>query len=160
MPFNHRRLSSTRPRNTRSIMNAHTTTARSNQLPKSIRDELRMSCALRGYSLIRCGDGKTRKQQHELMSQFYHGVPNVSPSQIRMLSQAINPYNDLYDTTSHRPVTSRKSPSRHKAPTTRTYLKEELSRDDSRLYYLGADISFSDLEKKIVQVTLLSMDAS
>ena len=147
MSFNQGRLRSTRSRST-SRSRMPLLAAPRQPLPKQIRDELRMSCALRGYSSIRSGDGKTLKQQHELMSQFYHGVTNTSPSQILMLSQGISPYDDLYETTTHRAVTSKTASSRKKTPTTKMYLKESLSRDDSRVFYTGTDITSSDLEKK------------
>jgi hypothetical protein len=124
------------------------TTASRQPLPKQIRDELRMTCALRGYSSIRSGEGKTLKQQHDLMFQFYHGVTNKSPSQIHMLCQGVSPYCDLYETTTHRAVTSKSTGTRKKSPTTKMFLKESLSRDDSRMFYTGTDICNHDLEKK------------
>ena len=33
------------------------------KLPKHVRDELRMTCALKGYSNIKCGKGKKLKRQ-------------------------------------------------------------------------------------------------
>ena len=139
-----RSMKSTSP--SRSRMNQGNNTRQ--PLPKTIRDELRMCCALRGYSSIRSGDGKTLKQQHQLMSYFYHGVTSTSPSQILMLTQGISPYSDLFDTTTHRTVTSKSASSTKKSPTTKMFLKQKLSRDDSRVFYTGTDISFSDLEKK------------
>ena len=147
MSFNQGRLRSTRSRSTsRSRMSQASNTRQ--PLPKTIRDELRMCCALRGYSSIRSGDGKTLKQQHQLMSEFYHGVTSTSPSQILMLTEGISPYSDLFDTTTHRTITSKSASSRKKSPTTKLFLKQKLSRDDSRVFYTGTDISFSDLEKK------------
>jgi len=40
------------------------------KLPKEIRDKLRMSCALKGYSHIKCGKGKDIPMQQNAMSQF------------------------------------------------------------------------------------------
>ena len=141
MPFsNQRRL----PNNSRSHSRSRTTTTTRQILPKAIRDELRMCCALRGYSSIREGDGKTIKQQHDLISDFFHGVTGKSPSQIRMLCEGKLHYGDLYESSLQRNLTSRKK----KTTTTKIYLKENLSRDDSRVFYLGTDIFFNDLQKK------------
>ena len=120
-------------------------------LPKPIRDELRMCCALRGYSKIREGDGMTIKQQHEKLSNFFHGIPGSSPSQIHMLTQGKIHYSDLFLTTTQRVVTSKsKGGSKRKTSSPKMYLKQTLSRDDSKTYYLGEEIKFRDLEKKIV----------
>ena len=56
-------------------------------LPKFIRDELRMTCALRGYSSIRQGEGMTIHQQHNAMNTFFHGKSKEVPSQIQLLSE-------------------------------------------------------------------------
>ena len=105
MPFsNQRRLTN----NSRSRSRSRTTPTTRQILPKAIRDELRMCCALRGYSSIREGDGKTIKQQHDLISDFFHGVTGKSPSQIRMLCEGKLHYGDLYDSSLQRNLTSRK----------------------------------------------------
>ena len=108
-----------------------------------------MTCALQGYSSICSGEGKTLKQQHaDVMLQFYHSVKDTMPSQILMLCQGVSPYSDLYETTTQQAV-SKKSPNKKKnSPRTKTFLKESLSRDDSRVYYIGSDITKNDLEKK------------
>ena len=49
-------------------------------LPKPIRDELRMSVALRGYLVIKGGEGKTMTQQEKLLEDFFHGKKKHSPS--------------------------------------------------------------------------------
>ena len=56
-------------------------------LPKAIRDELRMCIALRGYSAIQEGQGKTLQQQYACMEDFYHGKKGHSPSQIEMMTE-------------------------------------------------------------------------
>ena len=50
------------------------------KLPKNIRDELRLTVALRGYSKIKCGTGMKKKKQETEMSRFYHGIPPNHPS--------------------------------------------------------------------------------
>ena len=135
--LNHRRSSPTRKK-------------RSN-LPKPIRDELRMTCALRGYSTIRTGSGMTIALQREKMEQFYHGVEGKSPSQIKMLCEAKIDYADLFETSDIAVVTKKgkKKFKSKKAPTTvRTYLNKAVSKDESALFYIGSDITFSDLKLK------------
>ena len=118
-------------------------------LPKIIRDELRMCVALRGYSAIREGEGKTLQQQYVCMEDFYHGKPGHSPSQIMMMAEGELNYADLYKSTI-KTITSKKSQSKTKKNTAiKYYLKESLSRDDSRRYYQGTDITVRDLEKKL-----------
>ena len=67
-------------------------------LPKCIRDELRMCCALKAYSHIKCGGGKNQKTQWFEMERFYHGSPPNHPSQISLLALASYSYRHLYDT--------------------------------------------------------------
>ena len=49
-------------------------------LPKNIRDELRMTCTLRGYSSIRYGEGMTKKIQEKRLNAFVHSVEGKNPS--------------------------------------------------------------------------------
>ena len=57
-------------------------------LPKCIRDELRMCCALKAYSHIKCGGGKNQKTQWFEMEQCYHESPPNYPSQVSLLALA------------------------------------------------------------------------
>ena len=119
------------------------------KLPKVIRDELRMCVALRGYSTIRSGEGKTLDEQYRLMEEFYHGKKNSSPSQIEMLVEGQLHYAGLYEKKSVR-ITSKKHRSKkHKENTDQYYLKDSLSRDKSRKYIQKVDINVKDLEKKL-----------
>ena len=61
-------------------------------LPKYIQDEFRMTCAIRGYSQIKCGCGKTMSTKYAEMGEFYHGKLPTHPSQIDLLSKAAAPY--------------------------------------------------------------------
>ena len=67
------------------------------KLPSSIRNELRMSCALRGHSLMKGGKGKTIKQQVDFMNVFYHGKEPSRPSQIKLLCSGTLHYSALYE---------------------------------------------------------------
>ena len=147
MPYSHQRRTSS---NSRSQSRSRLSTTARQLLPKAVRDELRMCCALRGFSSIRQGEGKTIKQQHDLLSDFFHGVRGKSPSQISMLTEGKLHYADLYDSPKQRNVTSRSSNRKGRSTnlSTRIFLKPTLSLDHSRLFFLGTDITFSDLEKK------------
>ena len=83
------------------------TRKKKSNLPKPIRDELRMTCALRGYSTIRTGSGMTVAVQREKMEQFYHAVKGKSPSQIQMLCEAKIDYADLLETSDIAVVTKK-----------------------------------------------------
>ena len=50
------------------------------ELTPSVRNELRMMCALRGYSYLKQGKGKTAMQQQDAMYVFYHGKVPSRPS--------------------------------------------------------------------------------
>ena len=117
-------------------------------LPKSVRDELRMSVALRGYSSIRAGEGKTLPQQYKYMEDFYHGKLNNSPSQIRMLVDGQLHYGALYDKKTA-PISSKKQKSKKDSPV-QYILKQSLSRDSSRQFFQHVDITVDDLEKNFV----------
>ena len=58
------------------------------KLPKNVRDELRLTCALRGYSSIMYGVGKKLSKQHLELSEYYDGKAPHRPSQIKMLCEA------------------------------------------------------------------------
>ena len=118
------------------------------RFPKPIRNELRMTCALRGYSALREGDGKTLAKQYEFMNRFYHGHGNKSPSQIRMLAEGVSPYKDLYDEKEISLITQRKINRNATTNQRRLCLKDNLSRDPDRSFYVGEQITYEDLEKK------------
>ena len=65
------------------------------QLPKAIRDELRMACAMRGYSQVKCGGGKKLKTQYVDLNNFYHGIHPTHPSQIELLANAAPSYSTM-----------------------------------------------------------------
>jgi hypothetical protein len=130
------------------------------RFPKSIRQELRMTCALRGFSALRQGDGKILLKQYEFLERFYHGHNNKSPSQIQMLAEGVPPYSDMYDSKSVT-IVSHKSKGGKTRQVVKKYLKENLSRDTNRHYYIGDPITYSDLEKKIGQdLVSLAVDKS
>ena len=113
-------------------------------LPKAIRDELRLTCALKGFSAIKCGKSQKAPEQRERLSKKIHGKPPNRPPQIKLLSEGDLNYSDLYDEVDIQ-VTSKSylasDPKRKK-------LKESLTCDMSRVYYIGVDITHDDLEKR------------
>ena len=80
-------------------------------LPKKIRDELILCCALRGYNTLALGNGKRIKDQYKEMATFYHGRSPNHPSQIKLLCSASYTYRRLFDTTSS--IATKKRIQRH-----------------------------------------------
>ena len=66
-------------------------------LPKYIRDELRMTCALKGYSLLKTGKAMRLPDQHAAINKFYHGQTPSHPPLIKLLADAHVNYSVLYD---------------------------------------------------------------
>ena len=129
------------------------------RFPKPICGELRMTCALRVYSAMHIGKGKSLIQQCDFLNTFYHGDSNKSPSQIKMLAEGIAPYSDLCSSRTTNIITKKKSMSSN-TNRTRLYLKDSLSREPYRSFYTGNEITCNDLEKNYEQDLLLLMDAS
>ena len=46
-----------------------------------------MACALKAYSHLKQGKGKTIMQQHAIMFAYFHGKPPNRPSQIKLLAE-------------------------------------------------------------------------
>ena len=118
------------------------------ELPKEIRDELRMTAALRCYSIMRSGGAKSLNAQYEYMSSLFHGDEPSIPSNIKMLSNGVYLYKPLYDVSSDNAVVLAKSATESSASPSNLSLKVTLSRNKSRLYFSNIDILYSDLEKK------------
>ena len=119
-------------------------------LPRYIRDELRMTCALKGYSQVKTGKAMRLPDQHLAMHKFYHGQTPSHPPQIKLLADAHVNYSELYDEEEINIESKRKSQKATKSSMTRMKLKNRVSNDANVSYYSGTDIRFSDLEKKIV----------
>ena len=120
-------------------------------LPKHIRDELKMTCALQGFSRLLQGNSKTTKLQWDEMFIFYHGQLPNRPSQIKMLANGTATYRDLYD--SSQVVVTTKSA--NSPPSSVLTLKPNLSLDLNTNYRAGIEIQSEDLEKKGVTGPLL-----
>jgi hypothetical protein len=89
------------------MMSTAKSPTKGSKVPKTIRSELRMAIALKGYSSIREGSGKTLKQQMDLLYQFFHGQEPTHPSQFKMLCNGAYLYSDFYKSSSK--VATRKS---------------------------------------------------
>ena len=113
-------------------------------LPKTIRDELRITCAMKGYSNIKSGKTKKISDQQEELYTFFHEKGHDSPSQIGLLAKGQICYKELYEQ-KNVVVTSKKGTN---SSVLKRYLKTSLTQDTSRLYYIGEDIFDTDLEKK------------
>ena len=117
-------------------------------LPRYIRDELRMTCALKGYSKLKTGKAKRLPDQHLAMHKFYHGQTPSHPPQIKLLADAHVNYSELYDEEEVHIKTKKKTKKVNKSSITRMKLKNRVSNDAHVSYYSGIDIRFSDLERK------------
>ena len=122
-------------------------------LPKPVRDELRMSVALRGYSALKAGRGKTIKQQIQSLYDFFHGKKKHSPSQIQMLVEGQLHYACFYEKESV-PISTKKTKSSKKQrnnATERFFLKKALTCVSNRIFVQNVDITVKDLEKKLLR---------
>ena len=122
------------------------------KLPFAIRGELRMACALKAYSHLKQGKGKTIMQQHDSMFAYFHGKPTTHPSQIKLLAEgSTSQYRELYESIQN-VATSKKDDS---VTTTELLLKKSLHRDPVRTFRAGKVINYLDLEKKAINGSLL-----
>ena len=119
----------------------------STDMNKEVRDELRMTAAMRCYSLLRSGGSKSLNSQYDYMSSLYHGDEPSIPSNIKMLCDGSFVYKELYDIAGDEAVVS-KSSCDDSDSRTNLSLKVSLSRNKSRMFFVGTDILRSNLEKK------------
>ena len=131
----------------------------STKLPKLVRDELQMTCALQDYSKMEQGKGKSLTQQHGFMHIFFHGKDPTHLSQIKLLCDGVGCYNQLFEEALY---TAKSKTSTLKGLNS-IFVKEKLTKDPHRKY-VTQDIFVSDLEKKnitgkqlVAGYTLLSM---
>ena len=68
-------------------------------LPKKIRNELTLCCALKGYNTLAICKSQRLKDQYKTMATFYHGRQPNHPSQIKLLCAASYTYRRLFNTT-------------------------------------------------------------
>ena len=78
-------------------------------LPRFIHDELRMTCALKGYSSLKTGKSRRLPDQYLYMEKFYHGKVPSHPAQIQLLAKGHLNYRDMYDVVSVK-VTKKRIP--------------------------------------------------
>ena len=123
------------------------TASSSKELQKELRDELRMTTAMRCYSIMRSGNSKSLNSQYEYMSSLFHGDSPSIASNIKMLCSGSYVYRDMYDTYEGDTILS-KSSDVNLESRPRLSLKVDLSRDKSRIYFAEEDIQYLDLEKK------------
>lgn len=135
-------------RSTNIIRKKQSDMSRQSSLSKYVRDELRMTCALQGFSAMRQEGEKTLKKQAEFMNDFFHGVEGKRPSQIKMVAEGTSIYKELYETSIKTVVNKKKKGNAKSKSVTRRRLKDTLTRTEGILYYIGSDITHSDLEKK------------
>ena len=114
------------------------------RLPREIRNELRMTCAMKGFSELRSGKPRRLNEQHIFMSKFYHGHPPNQPSQIRLLSEGRAAYRDLFEEDIVK--TTKKNADIDSVRVLR--LKHVLCGCRGTSYHSASDINWQDLEKK------------
>ena len=119
-------------------------------LPNFVRDELRMTCALKAYSLIKTGKARRLPDQHTAMLKFFHGQPQSHPPQIKLLAEGHVNYSALYEEEDVIVKSKKKSNRATKTPIIRIKLKDIISNNPHASYYSGTGIRFSNLEGKIV----------
>ena len=113
-------------------------------LPQRIRNEIRMSVALRGYAEMKCGRSMRLPDQHNSMFQFYHGKEPSHPPQIKLFAEAQLNYRDFFDTK----IVPSSTKDDDTTSVTKYHLNTRLTQEIQRLYFCGRDIRHSDLEKK------------
>ena len=110
-------------------------------VPKYIKDELRMLCAVRGYDMIKQGPGMNVNKQRDAMYEFFHGNSTNKPSQVEILASGVEgtPYADLFGdflvSSSDSEVSS----------VVQRKLKNFYSQDNSSAYFCGVQIQHIDL---------------
>ena len=119
----------------------------SNELLKEIRDELRMTAAMRCYSILRTSGSKSLTAQYDYMSSLFHGDEPSIPSNIKLLCEGSYVYKDLYDIVEDEAVVSRSSIQNTECRSSLS-LKVSLSCNKSRVFFAGKHIVISDMEKK------------
>ena len=119
----------------------------SKELPKEVRDELRLTVAMRCYSIMRSGSAKSLNAQYEHMSALYHGNEPSIPSNIKMMCDGCYLYKELFDVVEGGTITSKCDDVDATSQSTFS-LKISLTRDTSRTYIAGRDILVHDLEKR------------
>lgn len=117
-------------------------------LPRYIREELRMTCALKGYSALKSGKSRRLPEQYDYMNLFFHGKVPSHPPQIKLLAEGHLNYRELYEPISAT-VTKKKGGNTSIPPSaSKLKLKDILTNYSSRSYFVGEDIVHFDLEKK------------
>ena len=109
-------------------------------LPRYIREELRMTCALKAYSSLKSRKARRLPEQYGFMQRFYHGKVPSHPAQIQLLAEGHFNCRALYDSIEVK-VTKKKGQGKSKPHiATKLKLKDILSNHSSRSYYCGEDI--------------------
>ena len=116
-------------------------------LPRYIRDELRMTVALKGYSLLKILKARRLPEQYDFMHRFYHGKVPSRLAQIQLLAEGHLNYRELYELVNVK-ITTKKANKQTPPSPSKYKLKDILTNYSSRSYFCGEDILHLDLEKK------------
>ena len=127
---------------------------------KEIREELRMTVAMRCYCILCSGGAKCLNQQWNTMSKLFHGEEPTIASQVKLICNAAHKYKELYDVYEEDTIVTNSDVDTVpgiNAPGLQKYvLKSSLSRDATHNYFAGIDIISTDLEKKSRNSSILS----
>ena len=115
-----------------------------NMLPISIRNELKMAVALKGFAQMREGKGKKVQDQLIWMERFFHGKKPTFPSQLKLLCNGSSGYEDFYESI-HAVATSKESTNHD---ITSLILKPSLTLNKFQSFRAGSDVNHLLLEKK------------
>ena len=116
-------------------------------LPKCIRDELRMTVALRCFSVLREGNGKKLTELYSAMFDAYHGNESLSiASNLKLLCNASYVFKHLFDDKVQNNTS--KNTSSSSGDIISYVLKPNLARGSNQSFTAGIDITTDDLEKK------------
>ena len=66
-------------------------------LPSYVRNELRMTCAMKGYSGIKTGKSMRLPDQYAAMDKYFHCKTPTHPPQIKLLAEGHVNYSALYN---------------------------------------------------------------
>ena len=66
-------------------------------LPRHVRGELKMACAMGGCSDLKSRKPRRLNDQRVRMARFFHGSPSNYPSQIKLLVEGRASHRDLFE---------------------------------------------------------------
>ena len=109
-------------------------------LLKYIRDELKMTCALKSYSSLKTGKSMRLPDQYAAMDKFFNGKTPAHPVQIKLLVKLHLNYCALYGEVNMVVKKKRDAKKASKNAVISFELKDMVTNDSSRVFVSGTDI--------------------